>query len=252
MKLGGMGLKIGIYALLGLLLVAAAGTSIYFYSRSENLESQLGDSSLAVKKEAEDLLGKVGKLMELPADEYPTIATVSDPEKLQSQAFFAKAQTGDRVIVYAQARKIILYRPSSNKIVDVGSVNMENTTPEGVVAGTNTTNSAPPEQKAVQETLPEPKKSPEKLKVAIYNGSQTVGLGKTKADELKSKFDFVDVVLVSNANKGDYTSTYVVDVKETENASATQIAEALSGQLSGLPEGEESPADADIIIILGE
>lgn len=51
-------------------------------------------------------------------DETPTIATVSDITKLQGQPFFAKAQNGDKVYVYSNAKKAILYRPSENKIIE--------------------------------------------------------------------------------------------------------------------------------------
>jgi hypothetical protein len=68
-------------------------------------------------KDTQDVVDKVGKLMVLP-DETPTIAVVSDVTKLQGQAFFANAHQGDIVLMYANARKAILYSPSLNKIVE--------------------------------------------------------------------------------------------------------------------------------------
>ncbi len=65
---------------------------------------------------------KIGKLIILPADETPTIATVSDPEALKSQSFFADAKVGDIVLIYTNAQKAILYDPVLNKIVNATSV----------------------------------------------------------------------------------------------------------------------------------
>lgn len=65
--------------------------------------------------------------MILPEGETPTIATVSDADKVKSQTFFQRAENGDKVIVYQQAKKAILYRPSIHKIVEVTSISI--TTP---------------------------------------------------------------------------------------------------------------------------
>ncbi len=74
--------------------------------------------------EAAELTAKVGRLIVLPAGETPTIATVSDPAALKDQAFFANAQKGDKVLIYAQAKKAILYSPTLNKIIDVAPLNI--------------------------------------------------------------------------------------------------------------------------------
>ena len=65
---------------------------------------------------------QIGQLIHLPQGEDPTIAEVFEREKLDNQWVFANAQNGDVVLVYAQAKKIILYRPSTNKLVDVISL----------------------------------------------------------------------------------------------------------------------------------
>ncbi len=104
-------------------LVVLAGTTFYFYSQVNTLKT---DPQKAAQEESKALIAKVGNLIVLPEGEEPTVATVTDPEVLKDQAFFAKAQKGDKVLIYANARKAILYSPSENKIIEVAPVNIGN------------------------------------------------------------------------------------------------------------------------------
>ena len=68
----------------------------------------------------------------IPTGEEPTIATVSDPAALKNQSFFSSSAKGDKVLIFTQAGKAVLYRPSINKIVEVAPINkndQQNTTP---------------------------------------------------------------------------------------------------------------------------
>jgi len=82
-------------------------------------------SETAKDSEAEYLVEKVGKLIILPTDEVPTIATVSNLEALKGQAFFVGAKNGDKVLIYTKAQKAVLYDPILNKIVNVAPLNIE-------------------------------------------------------------------------------------------------------------------------------
>ena len=99
----------------------------------------LTKTSAQVQSEVDSLVSEVGKLIELPTDERPTVATVSDAEKVKTQAFFAKAANGDKVLIYTNAKKAVLYRPSEKRIIEVGAVNINQQpqptgTPEATVA----------------------------------------------------------------------------------------------------------------------
>jgi len=65
----------------------------------------------------------VNKLMLLPTGEQPTLAIVNDASKYDNTSFFKNAANGDRLLIYAQAREAILYRPSINKIIAVAQLN---------------------------------------------------------------------------------------------------------------------------------
>ncbi len=82
----------------------------------------------ALAKETKDLVAKVSKLVVLPADEQPTIATVSDPVALKDQPFFVNAQKGDKVLIYTNSKKAFLYSVTLNKMLDVAPLNIGGTT----------------------------------------------------------------------------------------------------------------------------
>lgn len=51
----------------------------------------------------------------------PVVATIQDVEQLaQEQDFFAQAQNGDYLIIYAESRKAIIYREEADLLVNVG------------------------------------------------------------------------------------------------------------------------------------
>lgn len=117
--------KITIVVVLILLAVGAAG---YFYTNNRKLQKQNQqlNSTLkeAAKSEPDKLKAQVGQLVEVPADESPTIATVEDATKLKDQAFFADAQNGDKVLMFPKAKKAFLYRPSTNKVINIVPINI--------------------------------------------------------------------------------------------------------------------------------
>lgn len=109
------------FKIISLLIVAAIFTGGGYYMATRNADTS-GDS----QKELEQVIKKISKLMILPEDETPTLATVTDPKKLEGQPFFAKAQAGDKILIYSNIKKVILYSPSMNKIIEVGGINLNN------------------------------------------------------------------------------------------------------------------------------
>lgn len=101
---------------LTLLLVISAGGAVYFYK-------ELRKTQKDTTYEVQDVLKQVSRHMILP-DGTPTVATVTDPERLKDQSFFVNAKTDDKVLIYTNARKAILYRPSEDKIIEVAPLNI--------------------------------------------------------------------------------------------------------------------------------
>lgn len=102
------------------ILVVMSTLTGYFYYKLNRLSSSTTSSKTSVSND--DLLLKVSKLILLPNDEVPTIATVTDLEKLKDQSFFSKAKIGDKVIIYSKAKKAFLYNPESNRVVEVAPI----------------------------------------------------------------------------------------------------------------------------------
>jgi len=107
----------------GLVVLAALGLFLLTQQQlnevKKDLAQQQDDPALKIREENKLLITEVGKLIVLPVDEDPTIATVSDLNKLKDQPFFAKAQLGDKVLIYTNAKKAILYRPIEKKIIEL-------------------------------------------------------------------------------------------------------------------------------------
>lgn len=187
----------------------------------------LQNPTLATEEEIKNIVEKVGRLIELPSSEIPTVATVSNKEKLKEQLFFNKSENGDKVLIFTQAKKAILYRPKTNKIIEVSPINLEpsQTPPVSVPA--------------------------EIVKIAIYNGTYIAGQTKKAEAGILAKFTNMKIVTKEDAVKKDYQKTIIVDLSGNFNIQAGQLAQLLKGEIaSQSPQGEKKPA-ADILVILG-
>lgn len=79
------------------------------------------------KSELQVLIERLDEVVELPTDETPTLASVTQAEALRDQSFFAKAENGDQVLVYLKSSRAVLYRPSTRKVIEVGPVHLVDT-----------------------------------------------------------------------------------------------------------------------------
>lgn len=209
-----------------LVALSAAGVGAYFFMQYQNGQVGMKDPQKATEQESKRIVDEVGKMIVLPQNEKPQIATVSDVSKLKEQAFFSQAKNGDIVLIYTQAQKAVLYDPAQKKIVEVGPINITEASPTG-------------------------SPSPVEVSVALLNGTSISGLSSTTEKELASTLPTAKVVSKGNASKNTYTKTIVVDVSGKQAAGAAQVAKAVKGEVGSLPEGETKPANAEILVILG-
>lgn len=122
--------KMKMFFMLFVALVVVGGGA-YLYKRNRDLSAEnkiLSNPTEVAKQQQAELVALVGALVDLPTGEEPTVATVSDASKLKDQAFFELAQNGDKVLIYTKAKKAYLYRPSTDKIINIAPVNIGDTT----------------------------------------------------------------------------------------------------------------------------
>ncbi len=110
-----------IVLVLTLLAIVGIVGSVYFYAQYQDIRNNPGKVG---QEEVQKLVAQVSKLIVLPTDELPTVATVTDPEQLKSQPFFVNATKGDKVLIYTNARKAVLYDPAQNRIIEVAPINL--------------------------------------------------------------------------------------------------------------------------------
>lgn len=98
------------------LLVIGGAVALYIYDIPSQTPSQV--ASADEREEAAALLAKIGEIVDLPQDEFPTVATVSDTSLLPKEPFFANAKRGDRVLIYLKAGRAYLYDPEAHKLIE--------------------------------------------------------------------------------------------------------------------------------------
>lgn len=143
----------GIIAILVAIPLCVALVSTFQHKQAKK------NTKVLAATQVNDILSKVGKLMDLP-NETPTIATVSDVTKLSGQEFFAHAQNGDKVIIFPNAKKAILYRPTTNKIIEVALYNPPSVTPQATESPSTPTPTKPISLRELVKPTVKPSSSP--------------------------------------------------------------------------------------------
>lgn len=228
------------------LCFGAMGVAVYFYVQYKNVAT-----SKTAENEATRIMAVISKTIELP-EEVPTIATIDDKTKLEKSAFFTKAENGDKVLLFTNAKKAFLYRPSTEKIIDVTVINVtdnvEKTTPSSDIST--------PQPEPAKENTSEPiVATPEETlspRLALYNGSMKIGITNTLEDKIIAKFPEVTIEKKEKAVKSDYAKTQVIDLSGKNTTIALKLAEFVGGEVaSELPSEEVNPG-TDILIIVGQ
>ena len=179
-----------------------------------------------LQQEEDDFITEVGESITLPEDERPIIARVTNLERLQGQAFFKNAQEEDKVLIYPNSRKVVLYRPGEKRVIEVGTVNIDDQKAEvaGIASGAS---------------------------FVLLNGTETAGLTQTFEDELKAALPDAEVVIKADAINAGYEKTLLVDLAGDKADEAEELAERLGLEVGAFPDDEERPEEGDFLIIVG-
>lgn len=231
--------------LLGVVLVLSMGAGAVWAWQHYGLKAKANgteDKPVATENSTElsteQLLAKVGRLIVLPTGETPTIASVVDSEKLKGeQAFYRDVQNGDYVLIYPQAQKAFIYRPTTDVLVNVGPVYMNNE----------------PAAATDEPVIEEPSVPAEPISVEVRNGVNKAGLAAALRDELNGT-EAYEVGKIGDAANKNYTEYVLVNLGLADNQKAA-LADLESkygvNAVTELPAGEAA-SDAQLLIIIGQ
>ncbi len=191
------------------------------------IEALKKDPQSIAKEEIKGLVEKLSKLVVLPEGEEPVVATVTDKEKLKDQPVFAKAENGDKILIYAKAQKAYIYRVDKNLLIDVVPVNIGNQ--QLTITG-------------VDEKNP--------LEIALVNGSKNTGMtGELEKRIEEKKIPGVKVVSKATAKSDAYEKTLVFDIDGKHAKQAAEVALLVGGGVA--TQSSETFPKADIMIVIG-
>lgn len=147
----------------GVIVIGLLGFSLFvnrtLYYENRDLKKEIGelksDPTVQAKEEVRTLVNKLKELAVVPEGEDPVVATVTDKDKLKDQPVFAKADNGDKLIIYSNAGRAYLVDPEGKKIKDIIPVNIG-----GEVAGATKDAKASPTPKTSATPTPTPTATP--------------------------------------------------------------------------------------------
>ncbi len=161
--------------------------------------------------QVDQTISEVGKLYALPANEKPDVATVKDKEALKKQYPFFDQAENDDVVLIYKEAKLAILYRPSTKKL--------------VKVGP----------------------------VNIENGLsiRTVGSDTERSAVEKLLTDNKLTFTTGGTAKTAVSGVIVVDLKGTNSEQAKKLAEIVKGTVGTLPEGEDKPADADLLVLVG-
>lgn len=134
--------------LLILALLGGLGYVGKLYLDTQNKLKSIQDTAASkvnnlTDQELQALVEQVGRHIALPSEK-PQIVTITNVDQLKiGQPFFTVAQNGDKLLVYTN--KVILYRTSIDKVIDVAQIRSASNIPLASASATVTPKQSPTE-----------------------------------------------------------------------------------------------------------
>ena len=98
-----------------IIIVLVASLSIFLGILYKN---QMVAKQKARAKAEQETVDKISKLLRLP-NETPIFMTVFNEKDFENNDLFRKVKTGDKILVYLNSKQAIIYRPSTNQVIEV-------------------------------------------------------------------------------------------------------------------------------------
>lgn len=219
-----------LFVFLATVLLTSVGTFFYLKAHPDMFFSQKQSPTKEEPKdtrtELDVILADIKTVMLLTDSERPTLATVTEVEKMRSQSFFKNAENGDKIVIYSQGKKAILWRPSTKMIIEVGTVTTENSA--------------------------EAPKVDQAKKVTVLTATSDTAYVQTLMTKLK-KIPGVVIVAQKASVASTITHSSIIDVTKARPLEAKLIAQTLGVPLDEkLPADETIPDSTDFVLIIGQ
>lgn len=101
-----------------ILFCMSAALCVFFYIKYQSTQSQTD----APQRTAETALSILSEHVELPQEE-PTVVTIADKQKLSNKVLAARVENDDILLIFPEAKRLAVYRPSTQKLVDMLTFN---------------------------------------------------------------------------------------------------------------------------------
>lgn len=247
-------------SLLLAILFGSVSSAVYFYREYHNAVLGKADT-----KEIEAVVGDLAEIVDLPTDEVPTFATVTDASKLTEQSFFSRSKNGDKVLIYSKNGLAYLYRPENGKLINIAPIGTATASiPNSTVATdtapssqavlgatTNVSDTKTSSEETSENAREEEKSSVSMTRIVLLNGSTKVGATHTFESDFLAGEQNIEILDKQPAVHNDYQRTIIVDVTKKATALAESLAQEAGSSVEELPVDEKIPEAADIAVIIG-
>jgi len=233
------------------IMLISALPAWYFYDKYKGVLTVIQSQNSQKTEETEQeklkkIVGAVSEFMDLPENEEPALASITDIEKISNQPFFARAQNGDKILIYTSAKKAILYRPETNRVIEVSNISGTDEKTRNSFDNQEAHQDKPDSQ--TEENLSREKQVRLPAKVSIYNGANIKDVAQKTEDELAG-IEGIEVIEKTNS-RARYNKTVVIDLSGRFPEMVAKIISVIKGEIGDLPDNEIKP-EADILIIRG-
>jgi len=103
------------YWIVGIIIVVIVAIGFILGGIYKNQMAQKQKKRVA---EEQAVVDKISKLLRLP-NETPIFMTVFNEKDFQNNDLFRAVKTGDKILVYLNSKQAIIYRPSTNQVIEV-------------------------------------------------------------------------------------------------------------------------------------
>jgi hypothetical protein len=197
-----------VYRLLALLILVIA-IGLFFLAKHTSSKGDL-----------KSVESSVGKLMLLPKDEQPTLATVENKNSLNDKFLASHSKNGDRVLIYTKNQMVIIYRPNLNKIAAVGTVTQD-----------------PAFNEAQNATM------------TIMDGANDADKTQTIINKIKTAYPNIKITNGGKAPR-DFPYTIIIDNSNQKDDLVFSLVDIISGKKGVVPLDVDK-ANTDLMVIVG-